>query len=84
MPTGGQKQEEVERQSAGRGQAGEKARRDKQTDQDLGDRDPDPRQGRMGNCKRAQDEAARRGAGKSMQLGADICRRPRMQETRDA
>ena len=80
MPAVGQEQQQVQRQPDGGGRTCEQSRADQQSNRNLHQRDPHPRQRRVRDRERAQQEPSGGGVGKAAQLGADVGRRAGMQE----
>lgn len=84
MPACGEKQKQVEPQSAGGGDSGDEPGGDQQPDQDLGDRHPHAGECWVGGRKRRQDEPARRTVRETVQLGAYVGGRAGMEKPRIA
>jgi hypothetical protein len=74
VPTGGQEEKQVEAHAAGRRGSGVEAEGREQADQDLDDRNSDPRQLGVRDRKGAEDEPAGRVICEAAQLRPDVGR----------
>ena len=80
MPAVREEQDQVQREPAGRGQAGEQPRGGEQPDHDLEQRHRHPGELRVRDRERPEQEATRRSVSEALELGADVRRRAGMEE----
>ena len=81
VPARRQEQQQVERQATDCGPPGHEAEERQQSDRDLDDRDAYARDEGVGDRKGRQDESAGRAVGEADELGPDVGRCARVQES---